>query len=84
MKLEDLRKLELSSRPHAGAVSDDTLVSAIVKVREANYVPSGVTIRARIDEMMFTASCRADQLRELEGDPRVVSVALTQRLTNVD
>lgn len=84
MKLEDLRKLELSSQPHAGSLSDDTPVSAIVKVREANYVPSGVTVRARIDETMFTASCRAEQLRELESDPRVVSVALAERLPNVD
>jgi hypothetical protein len=84
MNLDDLRKLELTSQPGTDAIPDDEPVSAIVKVREPNYVPSGVTVRSRIDETMFTTSCRAGQLRALESDPRVESVALAKRLPNVD
>jgi len=84
MKLDDLTKLEFSSQPHAGSLPDDEPVSVIVKVREPRYVPAGVTVRSRIDDEMFTASCRAGQLRELEKDARVESVALAQRLPRVD
>jgi hypothetical protein len=84
VELDDLSKLEFSSQPRRGSLPDDAQVSAIVKVRQSNYVPPGVSIRARIDDKMFTASCRADKLRELERDPQVESVALAQRLENID
>jgi hypothetical protein len=80
MKLDDLRKLEHASQPHTNSLPDDVIVSAIVKVRQPQYVPSGMTVRSRIDETMFTASCRADVLRHLEQDPLVESVALSQQL----
>jgi hypothetical protein len=83
MKLDDLNKLELASRPNGGSLPDDMLVAAIIKVRRPNYVPDGVTVRARIDDTMFTASCRADALRDLERDPLVESVALRKRLRNL-
>ena len=84
MKLDDLSKLEHSSRPRAASIPDDTEVAAIVKVRVPHYVPEGVTVRSRIDDTMFTVSCRADRLLELEQDLRVESVALAQRRSNVD
>lgn len=84
MKLDDLRKLELSSIGRLSSLPDDTVVNAIVKVREPSYVPEGLTVRARIDEMMFTATCRAGTLRRLEADPRVESFALAERIEPVD
>ena len=83
MKLDDLRKLELGSQPPGNALDDDAEVSAIVKVREAHYVPAGLTLRSRIDDKIFTATCRAAALRDLDRDPLVESVALTQKLRSL-
>ena len=83
MELDDLRKLEHGSRGSRTALPDDAVVTAIIKVREASYVPPGVEVRARIDETMFTASCRADALKRLEDDPKVESIALPKRVDPV-
>jgi hypothetical protein len=84
MKLDDLKKLEHESRPRQASVDDDAQISAIVKVRRPNYVPPGLTVRSRIDDLMFTASGRAGALRHLDDDPDVESVALPRPLPNVD
>jgi len=83
MKLDDLRKLELGSQPPGNSLADDAEVSAIVKVRQPNYVPAGLTVRSRIDDKMFTVTCRAAALRDLDQDPLVESVALTQKLRSL-
>jgi hypothetical protein len=84
MELDDLQKLEHASRGRSPSLADDSVVKTIIKVREPMYVPPGVEVRARIDETMFTATCRADVLQRLERDPKVESVALAQRIRTVD
>ena len=83
MKLEDLKKLEHSSQPHAASLPAGE-VTAIVKVKQPRYVPAGVKVRARIDDMMFTASFAGALLASLDADPDVESVALAERLPSVD
>jgi hypothetical protein len=59
-------------------------VQVIVKVREAGYVPPAVTLRARIDDCLFTADVPAENLHQLETNPRVVSVAANKKLRIVE
>jgi hypothetical protein len=59
-------------------------VQVIVKVRKAGYVPPEATLRARIDEHMFTADVQADELPRLERNPHVVSVAANKRLRIIE
>ena len=54
--------------------------SAIVKVREPGYVPPGVTPRARLSPLLFTATLSAETLAQLERDPRVESIAPAEPL----
>jgi hypothetical protein len=49
-------------------------VSATVRVGVAGYVPPGVTLRARIDPLLFTADVPVARLPDLEADAAVVSV----------
>ncbi len=55
----------------------------IIRVSEPGYVPAGVTLRARIDETMFTASFDEELLATLQQDPKVVSVEVSQRLRSI-
>ena len=62
----------------------DEPVEAIIQVREADYVPAEVRVRARIDATMFTAELAAGALDRVQADPRVVSVALSRRLRLIE
>jgi hypothetical protein len=55
-------------------------MTAIVKVSEDGYVPEGITRRAQIADRIFTAELSSEQLRQLDDDPRVVSVEPSERL----
>lgn len=59
-------------------------VQVIVKVRKADYVPPAVTLRARIDEYLFTADVQADELPLVERDPQVVSLAANKKLRLIE
>ena len=78
--LGQLKKLEASSLPASPSREAEAPVELIVKVRKPNYVPLGLTVRARIDPHLFTAEALASMLPQLELDPAVVSVALGKRL----
>ena len=60
--------------------SPETEVEAIVMVKEANYVPNGITIRAKIDEQMFTTETTMERVEELRKDPHVKSVQTSEKL----
>jgi hypothetical protein len=45
-----------------------------------NYMPSGFTVRSRIDEYLFTADCTGADLRAAQGDLKVQSIAPSKRL----
>ncbi|MBI3409337.1 MAG: hypothetical protein HY040_13415 [Planctomycetes bacterium] len=84
IKLDELKKLEFASAPAKVQADPKALLTAIFKVKPAAYVPSGVKVRSRIDDHMFTGSFKGSILRELETDPKVVSVALSKRLKMID
>jgi hypothetical protein len=77
-KLSDLDKLAspAPSAMHAAEGDDDQRVAIIVRVTEANYIPPEVTVRAQIDEYMFTANISPDELSALENDPKIQSFSL--------
>jgi hypothetical protein len=86
VKLRLLRMKILAPRKLAGARSDmpEGELTAIVKVSEDGYVPEGITRRAQIADRIFTAELSSEQLRQLDDDPRVVSVEPSERLGTSD
>ena len=83
MKLGSLRLRNLASGKLAGASADlpeGEQLTAIVKVSEDGYVPAGITRRAQIADRIFTAELSSEQLRQLDDDPRVVSVEPSEPL----
>lgn len=85
IKLDDLKKLELSGSTAAAAeqLHPDDVLTAILKVKRRNYVPKGVKLRARVDDLMFTAELPAGELKEVESDRNVESVAISKRLRRI-
>ncbi|MBM3458565.1 MAG: hypothetical protein FJX77_08560 [Armatimonadetes bacterium] len=67
-----------------GQATPTDMAQVIVKVREAGYVPPTVTLRARIDEYLFTADVPVDKFPELEHNPQVVSMAATEKLRIIE
>lgn len=55
-------------------------LKVIVKVDEPGYVPEGFRVRARIDEVMFTADTTAAAVAAADRDPRVVSISASRPL----
>ncbi len=78
-KLGKLTVSDTEPRPE----SDET-VEAIFKVRQPDYVPSVVTLRARIDATMFTGTLPARDLEVVRADPKLESVEVSKRLRIVD
>ena len=78
IKLDQLKPGALDSATPTGTVQ------VIMKVRDPGYVPSEATVRARIDEHLFTADVPADGLARLQENPKVVSVVANKKLRIVD
>lgn len=72
------RKRASTARPDPP--DDAPAVEVIVKVREANYVPAGVTVRAQISPQLFTSVVQGSTLKKLEQDAGVRSVSVSQTL----
>ena len=75
------------SGPLASSLGDldpDEVLSAIVKVKEAGYVPKAATERSRASDTLFTANVRRADLDALAKDARVESVELSERLGLID
>ncbi len=67
INLDELHKVEASSViPLAHKASD--VVQAIIKVKETNYVPQCVRLRAPIGPDIFTGEFKYDDLESLEQD----------------
>ena len=77
------RKVQGGSALEA-TVDQTEIVEAIVKVREPDYVPPGLTVHARIDPHMLTGELRTDVLDDLEADPKVEAVSIGRRLRMID
>ena len=77
--LDDLKKVEASSIP-ARPVESRELLTAILKVKKADYTPKQVRVRARISPEILTCEFLAKHLTALEKDENVLSISLNQRL----
>ena len=74
--LNNLKKVEFPSTPFPPSSEQ---IKAIVKVKNANYVPEGVIVCAQIDPQIFTCELSTAQLIVLEKDPQVVSISTGKR-----
>lgn len=77
-----VRKLESTARRDPDALAER--VEVVVKVRKADYVPEGVKVRAQISPELFTSVVSSETLQNLEDDPQVQSVAVSQPLRTID
>ncbi len=76
-----LKKLESTARPKPE--DTDKAVEVIVRVRKADYVPDGITVRAQISPQIFTSVIPSETLEELEEDPQVQSVSVSHPLRTI-
>jgi hypothetical protein len=65
--------VQVPAAREAGMKPSDN-VEIAVNVKAARYVPRGVTLRARLDDRLFTAITKASNLDRLEQDPCITSV----------
>jgi hypothetical protein len=77
VSLDELKEAKATSEPD---LAPGEIVNAIIKVKQENYVPPGVHLRARIDPCMFTASFAAGDFSKIESDPNVASVEISKPL----
>ncbi|MDT7785973.1 MAG: hypothetical protein QOF58_4392 [Pseudonocardiales bacterium] len=66
--------------PGDGPADDHTPQRVVVKVRTPGYVPPGFTVRARIDDELYTADASEVQVAAALKDPQVISVEHGRRL----
>jgi hypothetical protein len=51
----------------------------IVHVKDKHYVPKGLTVRAWISDVLFTADCKSrDILEALRKDPSILSIEVSE------
>lgn len=78
IKLEELSKVESSSVIPLALNSAET-VEAIIKVKDADYVPDRVKVRASISPHILTGEFKQGDLPALEQDPQVESISINKR-----
>jgi hypothetical protein len=83
ISLDNLEKIELTGTT-SSSIDQADILTAILRVKQPDYVPTGVTLRARIDENMFTGSFKAEDLKDIESDENVLSIAISRRLHRID
>lgn len=66
--------------PSEGPADDHVPQRVVVKVRAPGYVPPGFTVRARIDDELYTADASEVQVAAALKDPQVISVERGRRL----
>jgi len=81
IKLKDLSKVESSSVIPLTTNASET-VQAIIKVKDADYVPKGVKVRASISPHILTGDLKRGDLPALERDPQVESISISKRLNS--
>lgn len=83
ISLDNLEKIELTGTA-SSSIDQDDILTAILRVKQPDYVPAGVTLRARIDENMFTGNFKAEDLKDIGSDENVLSIAISRRLHRID
>lgn len=79
MDFSKLKTIPYDPDPYSG-LSPDTIVSVIVKVKRANYIPLLVKVRAIISDDIFTADCKVSDIKEIESDILVEQVSKSKPL----
>jgi hypothetical protein len=59
-------------------------VPVVVEVTEAGYEPAGLEIRAKITATLLTGTVESVSLPDLDRDPGVVAIEITQPLGSID
>lgn len=78
--LDDLTKLEVSSISAQDTFNADKVMTAIIKVASADYVPKNVLVRARISPLILTCEFQGKVLTELEKDAKVESISINKTM----
>ncbi len=73
-------KVQLNTLSVVNNGDSQTEITAIVKVAEAGYVPSGIDVRAQLAPNLFTAKMHRADIARLDQDPRVLSIDTGRRL----
>lgn len=83
INLDELHKVEATSvLPLALHASD--VVQAIIKVKNADYVPKYVRLCASMGPYIFTCEFDHGVLESLEQDPKVESVSISKKLNSAE
>jgi hypothetical protein len=79
--LKSLRKLESGPVSHLGfARNENERVVVVVKLREGAERPPYLPVRSQFSSRFFSSEVSITDLRRLEADPAVESVALSRPL----
>lgn len=82
---KSLKKLEsLQPSETARDIADDERLLVLVQLRDGARKPEYVPARSDIASGMFTAEIRGQDLRRLESDPAVQSVAISRRMPAIN
>ncbi|MDJ0597392.1 MAG: hypothetical protein QNJ37_00885 [Crocosphaera sp.] len=81
--IPNYRKIKGGSSILSSITSENQELEIIVRVNEDNYVPGGVNLRNRLSPCLFTGTTYSAELHNLDNDPRVASVSLSQRLRTI-
>ena len=79
MDFSKLKKVEYDLNAHLG-LAPESIVSVIVKVKQANYIPQLVNVRATISDTIFTADCKVSDIPTIEKDALVEQVSMSKPL----
>jgi hypothetical protein len=73
---QDLSSLSVRRKGTPGQkVGPGELVTAVIQVADANYVPEGVFVSARVNSKLFTGKLPEHALNKLQKDPKVKKVS---------
>jgi hypothetical protein len=76
----DFSKLKQTAFDPKKALNPEEEISVIIIVKQANYHPECVQLRAQISELIFTANCKNKDIEVLENDPLVEQVSGSKKL----
>lgn len=81
--LDDLKKVESSTIRPLAQTTDD-MIQAVIKVKQAKYVPKNVRVRAQIDDHLLTGEFKTSVLKSLERDAQVESISISKDLRSAE
>ena len=76
----DFSKIQKGKPGKLKPLDPEAITEAIVKVNVSDYVPKNVTVRARIDQFMFTAEMATKEIENLQKDGKIVSVEASKKI----